>query len=209
MKDIKELIKRFVKETLDEMTSTSSVAGYSTPFAFSRGNKKNRATKYTEKLGFKVCSKNEEESEEQDILSEDVNYDSSKDLNNFRKSLSAAEVNLSQKFSASLKEKLLGKTIEIQGSKGYGQFKTKYSLRVMDVSVEDWYGKEDYQLIITGEDRKQYFVDVTVPIKIVDQKTVSVQPKKPVAPAQAGNQPTTVNNPPARPQSELDKAISK
>ena len=45
---------KMVKEVLDEMSTTGSVAGYSTPFAFSKGNKKNRATKYAEKLGYKV-----------------------------------------------------------------------------------------------------------------------------------------------------------
>jgi hypothetical protein len=214
MKDLKPIIKKIVEELLAEMTATSAVAGYSTPFAFRRGGK-NKATTYIEKMGYKVCGtdaeNNDGESLEDGVLLEDVQYDSSKDINAFRKSLSAAEVGLSQKFSDSLKQKLLGKNIEVQGSKGYGQFKTKYALRVVDVSVEDWYGKEDYQLIITGEDKKQYFVDVTVPIKIVDAATKSSAPtEKP-----AVGQPSVKGSPaapaavPSKPSSELDKAISK
>lgn len=43
-----------VKEVIQEMSTTAGVAGYQTPFAFSKGNKKNRATKKMEKLGYKV-----------------------------------------------------------------------------------------------------------------------------------------------------------
>ena len=46
-----------VKEILDEISTTGAVAGYQTPFAFSKGNKKNRATKYAEKLGYKVTKR--------------------------------------------------------------------------------------------------------------------------------------------------------
>jgi hypothetical protein len=215
MKDLKSLIKKVVEETLDEMTSTGNVAGYATPFAFRKGGK-NKATSYIEKLGYRVCkddaSNNDGDSLEDGVLLEDVQYDASKDVNAFRKSLSAAEVGLSQKFSDSLKQKLLGKNIEIQGSKGYGQFKTKYALRVLDVSVEDWYGKEDYQLIITGEDRKQYFVDVTVPIKVVDSpdKSATKATAKPAAQKPGTAQSPTTPVPQVQPQpTSLDKAISK
>lgn len=211
MKDLNSIIKKLVEEVIDEMTSTASVSGYSTPFAF-RKRGKNTATRYAEKLGFKVCSDVESNNdgdplEESEVLLEDVNYDSSKDVNAFRKSLSAAEVSISQKFSAALKQKLLGKNIEIQGSKGYGQFKTKYALRVVDVSVEDWYGKDDYQLIITGEDKKQYFVDVTVPIKIVDSTKTEKSPD-PSAP-KAPEAPAVPAAPKTQPSTELDKAIVK
>ena len=43
-----------VREVIEEMSTTAGVAGYQTPFAFSKGNKKNRATKKMEKLGYKV-----------------------------------------------------------------------------------------------------------------------------------------------------------
>jgi len=202
MKDLKPIIKKIVEELLAEMTATGNVSGYSTPFAFSKSGK-NKATAYIEKMGYKVCE-DESENEKDEVLLEDVNYDSSKDITAFRKSLSAAEVSLSQKFSDSLKKKLLGKNIEVQASKGYGQFKTKYSLRVLDIKVEDWYGKEDYQLIITGEDRKQYFIDVTVPIKIVDSKGTPA-----VVPAADTNPTPEPVSQPKRPSTELDAAISK
>jgi len=43
-----------VREVIEEMSTTAGVAGYQTPFAFSKGNKKNRATKQAEKLGYKT-----------------------------------------------------------------------------------------------------------------------------------------------------------
>ena len=47
-------IRKAVKEVIKELSTTAGVAGYMTPFAFSKGNKKNRATKQAEKLGFKT-----------------------------------------------------------------------------------------------------------------------------------------------------------
>lgn len=43
-----------VREVIEELSTTAGVAGYQTPYAFSKGNKKNRATKQAEKLGYKT-----------------------------------------------------------------------------------------------------------------------------------------------------------
>ena len=40
-------IRKAVKEVIEELSTTAGVAGYMTPFAFSKGSKKNRATKQT------------------------------------------------------------------------------------------------------------------------------------------------------------------
>ncbi len=48
-----ELVKA-VREVIEELSTTAGVAGYQTPYAFSKGNKKNRATKQAEKLGYKT-----------------------------------------------------------------------------------------------------------------------------------------------------------
>lgn len=48
----KSLIIKAVKEVIEELSTTSGAPGYQTPFAFSKGNKKNRATKQAEKLGY-------------------------------------------------------------------------------------------------------------------------------------------------------------
>lgn len=53
----KSALKKIVKEVLEEMSTTASVAGYQTPYAFSKGNKKNNATKKMEKLGFKTIKR--------------------------------------------------------------------------------------------------------------------------------------------------------
>jgi LPS O-antigen subunit length determinant protein (WzzB/FepE family) len=52
--DIKEYIKRLVRELLDEESTTAGVPGYSTPYAFSKkGQKTNAATKASESEGMK------------------------------------------------------------------------------------------------------------------------------------------------------------
>ena len=53
MSKLKNIIKMLAKEVIDEMSGTGAVAGYATPFAFSKGGK-NQATKAIEKLGFKT-----------------------------------------------------------------------------------------------------------------------------------------------------------
>ena len=51
----KSQIIKAVQEVLAEMSTTGAVGGYLTPKAFAKkGQGKNRATKETEKLGFKV-----------------------------------------------------------------------------------------------------------------------------------------------------------
>ncbi len=51
--NIRELIRQAIEEILDEENTTANVPGYLTPYAFSKGGK-NQATKYAEKLGYKV-----------------------------------------------------------------------------------------------------------------------------------------------------------
>jgi hypothetical protein len=53
--DLKEYIKSFVRQQLEEESTTAGVPGYMTPKAFSpKGQKKNAATKYAEKEGWKT-----------------------------------------------------------------------------------------------------------------------------------------------------------
>ena len=58
--DLKEYIKSLIRKQLEEMSTTASVGGYSTPFIFSPNpNKalKNAATKYAIKMGWKLAKK--------------------------------------------------------------------------------------------------------------------------------------------------------
>ena len=237
MKDIKTIIRELVSEILDEVSTTGGVSGYQTPYAFGRKGKKNKATEYTEKMGYTLSEKNDEVGEEDsDVnndgkvdksdgylmvrrkaignamkknLKEDTQYDASKDINSLKKSIASTEAGLEKKFIDELRQKFLGKNMEINGSKGYGQFKTKYSIRVMDVSIEDWYGKDDYQLILTGEDKKKYFVDVAVPVKILAAAPAAAAPAAaaPAAAAPAAAAPAAAA--PAAPKSPIDQQISK
>jgi len=49
----KSKIVQAVKEVLKELSTTSGVGGYLTPYAFSKDGRKNKATKQMEKLGYK------------------------------------------------------------------------------------------------------------------------------------------------------------
>jgi hypothetical protein len=53
----KTALTKIIKEVLEEMSTTGSVAGYQTPYAFSKGSKKNKATKHAEKLGYKTIKR--------------------------------------------------------------------------------------------------------------------------------------------------------
>ena len=48
---LKEIVLEVLQET-NEQSATAGAGGYSTPLAFSKKEKKNRATKYGEKLGY-------------------------------------------------------------------------------------------------------------------------------------------------------------
>lgn len=51
--EIAELLRDYIKEYLSEMSTTASVAGYQTPYAFSKDQRDNLATKFMAKMGFK------------------------------------------------------------------------------------------------------------------------------------------------------------
>jgi len=200
MKDIKSAIKKIVSEILKEMTSTGSVAGYQTPFAFSRkGAGKNAATKGSEKLGYKpVKDIDETVEEEYEKLNEEASYDASKDVQSLKQAMASTESSLEQKFRQNLTQKLAGKNVQAQASKGYGQAEKMYNVRVDAVTLEDYYGKDDYKLILHGaesgrqEKDKQFFVNTAIPLKIMSNATqagvsqpavpTAVAPVAPVAP---------------------------
>lgn len=55
-KDLQELVRLAIAKTLEEENVTSGGEAYNTKFAFSKGGK-NMATKYAEKLGYKLVGK--------------------------------------------------------------------------------------------------------------------------------------------------------
>ena len=61
----KREVRKLIRELIDEMSVTGTGASfspgvgaqYATPNAFSKGNRKNKATKYGEKLGYKTVKR--------------------------------------------------------------------------------------------------------------------------------------------------------
>ena len=50
-------IVQAVREVIEELSTTAGVAGYQTPYAFSKDGRDNRATKQAMKLGYKKAKK--------------------------------------------------------------------------------------------------------------------------------------------------------
>jgi len=83
VKELKELIKEVLLE-INEVSATGTGATftpgvgaqYATPYAFTKGKAKNRATKYLEKLGFKAVKKKKRPYNTKmfDYLDENVNW---------------------------------------------------------------------------------------------------------------------------------------
>jgi hypothetical protein len=66
--DLQEYIKQLVQQELDEMSVSGAAGGYLTPNAFAKkGQGKNAATKYAEKMGFKLAKKS--------AMNNESNYD--------------------------------------------------------------------------------------------------------------------------------------
>ena len=56
-RELEEILRDYVREQLSEMSTTAGVAGYSTPFAFSKSDRDNLATKFLKKMGFKKAER--------------------------------------------------------------------------------------------------------------------------------------------------------
>lgn len=97
-------------------------------------------------------------------------YDWTKDFRAFEDAKNKAESEGKKKLLNTMNEKLLGKTIVANASRGYGQPKTDYTIEnVKKVSVEFWY--KDYVVIVTDANDKKYFLTPGVNIKIKDDET--------------------------------------
>lgn len=64
-KELEELLREYVKEQLSETSTTGTGASfspgtgaqYATPYAFSKGERDNRATQFLKKMGFKKAKR--------------------------------------------------------------------------------------------------------------------------------------------------------
>ena len=97
---------------------------------------------------------------------EDPNeYDFTKDFRAFEDKKNKAEADAKKVLMDKMNERLLGKTIIANSSRGYGQPKTDYTIKnVKKISVEFWY--KDYVVIASDENDKKYFLTPGINIKI-------------------------------------------
>jgi len=92
-------------------------------------------------------------------------YDFTKDFREFEDKKNKAEAEAKKVVLDKMNEKLMGKTVVANASRGYGQPKTDYTIKnIKKVSVEFWY--KDYVVIAQDENEKKYFLTPGINIKI-------------------------------------------
>ena len=108
-----------------------------------------------------------------------------------------------------LKSKLLNKQVTAHASKGYAQVKRDYTFTVADVNIADYYG--EYQVILKGSDKKEYFVDTDYKIKISGgaAPAPTAAPAAPDVTQKPESQPEAQPAPAAAGQPELTQQIKK
>lgn len=115
-------------------------------------------------------------------------YDFTKDFRAFEDTKNKAEAEAKKKLLDQMNEKILGKKVVANASRGYGQPKTDYTIeKVKKVSVEFWY--KDWVVIVTDENDKKFFLTPGVNIKIEQAGPSPESPAQAQAPAPEG-QPT-------------------
>ena len=92
-------------------------------------------------------------------------YDFTKDFRAFEDKKNKSESDAKKVLMDKMNERLLGKTIVANASRGYGQPKTDYTIEgIKKISVEFWY--KDYVVIAADENDKKYFLTPGINIKI-------------------------------------------
>lgn len=115
-------------------------------------------------------------------------YDFTRDFRQFEDSKNKAESDAKKELLEKLNERILGKTIEANASRGYGQPKTDYTIKnAKKVSVEFYY--KEYVVVVSDENDKKYFLTPGVNIKIVDAGQTPDAASKDQAPQEPETKP--------------------
>jgi len=138
-------------------------------------------------------------------LKENEDLDVKQQYDIFVSSLKNQEFKLEKQVEVQLKQKLLNKKVKVHGSKGYKQFKKDYEFVVINVKLDDYYG--NYEVILVGDDNKEYFVDRAYKIKILSVSEPPTVPSTPTTPA--GTNPVTPTTPATEPKADISKEIEK
>jgi hypothetical protein len=54
---LEEVLRDYIREELSEISTTAGAGAYSTPFAFSKSDRDNLATKFLKKMGWKTVKR--------------------------------------------------------------------------------------------------------------------------------------------------------
>jgi len=122
-------------------------------------------------------------------------YNPAVDFTKFQAEIGVATDNVKKKFQKVFASKLVGKKITVRASKGdANQIKTDYVLKPISVNIAEI--NEDWKLYLVGEDKKRYFLDEKIPVKIMSAAgapaTPPPAPEKPdVSPAPSSGMPSS------------------
>jgi len=114
-------------------------------------------------------------------------YNIGHDFSEFKHSMDSTTEQLKQKFQTAIGEKLNGKRISANASRGYHQPLKQYQFDVSNVTISDPYNKGE-QVIVAHDMHtakpKEYFLDTKSQIKILGPATGQASPQKGANPAQ-------------------------
>jgi hypothetical protein len=172
-------------EPIDEASTTGSVAGVMTPFAFSKNGIGNE--KSGRKCGYEPTYTGKSKNKVNQIvrnrkqlkLDEGVNailqneevdkFEIASSFNEFQSKLNSSSNELKKSFQKKILQKILGKKIKASSSKGQGQIVSDYFINVTGAEI-DFY-KNKYVIVIIGKEEgkhttKRYFLNPSSPIVI-------------------------------------------
>jgi hypothetical protein len=133
-------------------------------------------------------------------------YDFTQDFKAYEDQINKAKNDAKKEFVEKMNEKLLGKKITVNASRGYGQPQKDYDIEKVKKGTVDWYYNKNV-VVVTDDNDKEYFLTPGVNIKIHGSTAPSpeAEPKKditaaPPSPAADGQEEQPPQ--PSQPQQE-------
>ena len=130
---------------------------------------------------------------------EENTYDANKDLTAYTSAIEQAEENAKKELNGTLGKALQGKKVTARAGKGTaGQVEKDYSFTVVGVDIT--YFNDAYVIILKGDDKKDYYINPSRPIKVEGQADATDK-KAPATQAQAPKPTSNIaQQKPANPQ---------
>lgn len=126
----------------------------------------------------------------QPLPASSVDYNVSAEFSDFEAKIARTTAESKAAFLQNLNNRVLGKKVSIQASKGYGQPVRDYEISVTSTSLDYFYDR--YVVILRDEDDKEYFLKPGFKITILGQgEPLKVEKPKEPKTAEPGTKATT------------------